>query len=85
MEGNVLDHEPQLALFVPDNDPLLFYRAITLYADKALRSNGFIAFEINPLYSKQIQELLSTHSFHNVNITNDEYGKERILTAIKTD
>ena len=83
MEGNVLDHEPHLALFVPDNDPLLFYRAITLYAEKALRSNGLIAFEINPLYSKQIQELLSTHSFHNVNITNDEYGKERILTAIK--
>ena len=83
MEGNVLDHEPHLALFVPDDNPLLFYRAITLYAEKALRSNGLIAFEINPIYSKQTQELLSTHSFHDVNITNDEYGKERILTAIK--
>ena len=83
MEVNVLDHEPHLALFVPDDDPLLFYRAITLYAKEALRSNGLIAFEINPIYSKQTQELLSTHSFHNVNITNDEYGKERILTAIK--
>ena len=83
MEGNVLDYEPHLALFVPDNDPLLFYRAITLYAEKALRSNGLIAFEINPLYSKQTQELLACHSFHNVNIINDEYGKERIVTAIK--
>ena len=83
MEENVLDHEPHLALFVPDDDPLLFYRAITLYAEKALRSNGLIAFEINPIYSKLTQELLSTHSFHNVKIINDEYGKERILTAIK--
>ena len=80
MEGNVLDHEPHLALFVPDDDPLLFYRAITLYAEKALRSNGVIAFEINPLYSSLTQELLARHSFHDVKIINDEYGKERILT-----
>ena len=83
MEGNVLDHEPHLALFVPDDDPLLFYRAITPYAKEALRSNGVIAFEINPIYSKQTQELLACHSFHDVNIINDEYGKERIVIAIK--
>ena len=83
MEQNVLDHEPHLALFVPDDDPLLFYRAITLYAEKALRNNGLIAFEINPIYSKEIQQLLTNHSFRNANIIKDEYGKERVVTAIK--
>ncbi len=83
MEQNVLAHEPHLALFVPNDDPLLFYRAITLYAEKALRSNGLIAFEINPIYSKETQQLLANRSFHDVKTTKDEFGKERIVSAIK--
>ena len=52
MEKNVLEHEPSIALFVPDEDPLKFYRAIAEYASSALKSEGALYFEINPIYEK---------------------------------
>ena len=53
MEKNVLEHEPGIALFVPDEEPLKFYRAIAEYASSALKSGGALYFEINPIYEKR--------------------------------
>ena len=59
MEVNVLEHEPHTALFVPNEDPLLFYRAIAQYGQTALKEGGWLYFEINPLYAESLQESLS--------------------------
>ena len=83
MESNVLDHEPHTALFVPDDDPLLFYRAIAAFGQKALKVGGWLYFEINPLYADALQEMLSTMSYHDIEIRNDQYGKQRMIRAKK--
>ena len=81
MERNVLEHEPALALFVPDNDPLLFYRAIARYAAKALRPGGTLYFEINPLYVSEMQQMLSEEGFSHTEIRNDQFGKQRFTKS----
>lgn len=85
MESNVLNHEPHLALFVPDNDPLLFYRAIAQYGQKALKEGGWLYFEINPIYEKPLQHMLSKMSYHNIETKKDQYGKQRMMRALKTE
>jgi len=81
MERNVLEHEPALALFVPDNDPLLFYRAIARYAAKALRPGGTLYFEINPLYVNEMKQMLSEEGFSHTEIRNDQFGKQRFTKS----
>lgn len=81
MEQNVLDHEPDIALFVPDDDPLLFYRAIAEYGQKALKPDGWLYFEINPLYADDTQQMLSMMSYHDIEIREDQYGKQRMIRA----
>lgn len=81
MESNVLDHEPHTALFVPDDDPLLFYRAIAEYGQKALKVGGWLYFEINPLYADALTDMLGTMSYHDIEIRNDQYGKQRMIRA----
>ena len=81
MEPNVLDYEPHEALFVPDDDPLLFYRAIAEYGKKALKPDGWLYFEINPLYAEPLCELLSTMSYHDIECKDDQYGKQRMIRA----
>lgn len=81
MERNVLEHEPALALFVPDNDPLLFYRAIARYAAKALRPGGTLYFEINPLYVNEMKQMLSEEGFSHTEIRNDQFGKQRFTNS----
>lgn len=81
MERNVLDHEPHTALFVPDDDPLLFYRAITRYARHALKPGGSLHFEINPLYTDDMREMLVDEGFSAIEIRNDQFGKERFIKA----
>ncbi len=83
MEVNVLDYEPHSALFVPDNEPLLFYTAISSYAKQALRPGGRIYFEINNKFGKETANLLSDCGFTSVNITKDMYGLDRFVSAIK--
>ena len=83
MNQNVLDYEPHEALFVPDDDPLLFYRAIAEYGTKALKPEGWLYFEINPLYSEPLCELLSTMSYHDIECKDDQYGKQRMIRAQK--
>ena len=81
MEKNVLEHEPHQALFVPDDDPLLFYRAIARYGLQSLKSNGWLYFEINPLFADELAHLISMMSYHDIEIKADSYGKQRMLRA----
>ena len=83
MERNVLDFEPELALFVPDEDPLLFYVAIAHYAAQALNSGGELYFEINPLYAREMVSMLETEGFSDIETRCDMFGKERFTKARK--
>ena len=83
MERNVLEHEPHLALFVPDDDPLRFYRAIAQYAIEALAPHGSLFFEINPLYADDLAHLLSMMSCYDISLLHDQFGKRRFLKATK--
>ncbi|MBO7528603.1 MAG: methyltransferase, partial [Bacteroidales bacterium] len=81
MRANVLDYEPSTALFVSDNDPLVFYRKILEFAQKALKPNGQIWFEINEKFGKETAELCYSEGFKNVEIIRDFRERERILRA----
>jgi len=81
MEPNVLEHEPHTALFVPDDDPLLFYRAIARYGQAALARGGWLYFEINPLYATALCDMLSMMSYHDIQIKEDQFGKQRMIRA----
>ena len=83
MEKNVLEHEPSIALFVPDEDPLKFYRAIAEYASSALKSEGALYFEINPIYEKETREMLQDLGFKDIETKEDAYGKKRMMKAMK--
>ncbi|MBP5570343.1 MAG: peptide chain release factor N(5)-glutamine methyltransferase [Prevotella sp.] len=77
MERNVLEYEPSLALFVPDDDPLLFYRAITRFAKTALKDGGNLYFEINPLYAEPLKQLMQEEGFADIKLYQDSFGKQR--------
>ncbi|MBO4568138.1 MAG: peptide chain release factor N(5)-glutamine methyltransferase [Bacteroidales bacterium] len=81
MRANVLDYEPSSALFVSDNDPLIFYRKILEFAQKTLKPNGQIWFEINEKFGDEMQNLCHEKGFKNVEIIKDFRGKDRILRA----
>lgn len=81
MEPNVIDHEPHLALFVPDASPLLFYKAIAEQAVEALTANGRLYFEINPLHAAELKQLLSSLNLRDVEIIKDIHGKDRFAKA----
>ena len=83
MEINVLEHEPHMALFVPDDDPLLFYRAIAQYGKTALKDGGWLYFEINPLYAQEMSDMLNGMSYCDIEIKEDAYGKQRMMRACK--
>ena len=81
MEKNVLEHEPSIALFVPDEEPLKFYRAIAEYASSALKSEGALYFEINPIYEKETREMLQSLGFKDIETKEDAFGKKRMMKA----
>lgn len=83
MDANVLDHEPSVALFVPDSDPLLFYRAITAYASDALRAGGWLLFECNTQYAGDTAALQRDRGFADVCVVDDCFGKPRFTEAKK--
>ena len=83
MEANVLDHEPRLALFVPDDDPLLFYRAIARYAAFALKEGGRLFLEVNPTYNNEMTRMLREEGFCRVEVRKDLYGRERMMKTWK--
>ena len=83
MQPNVLEHEPHLALFVPDDDPLRFYRAIGQYAVKALRPGGQLFFELNEHLANETKELLQAIGFSDIIIYKDQNQKDRFIRACR--
>ena len=77
MSDNVLSYEPELALFVPDSDPLLFYRAIARYASKALKPGGRLLFETNTAYVHEVAQAMANEGFTAIEVRNDCFGKPR--------
>ncbi len=84
MKSHVLEHEPHVALFVPDDDPLLFYRAIADFATQLLKPDGWLYFEVNPLYIKELKMMLAEKGFENIEVKIDLFGKERMIRAKKS-
>lgn len=82
MERNVLEHEPATALFVPDADPLIFYRAIAKYAAVALRPAGRIYLEINRRFGGETCQLLEENGFEQAQVIRDQFGNPRIVKAL---
>lgn len=83
IKPNVLEYEPHLALFVEDNDALLFYRKIVQLAMKNLSPNGKLYFEINQYLGKETAELLEGLGFKNVKLIKDIYGNDRIISSTR--
>lgn len=83
MAVNVLEHEPQTALFVPDADPLLFYRAITRLAVQTLSKGGRLYFEINPIYADDTCRMMRAEGMTAVELRSDMYGKQRMAKGVK--
>lgn len=83
MHANVLRHEPHLALFVPDTDPLLFYRAIARYSMRSLRKGGWLLFECNTLYAHDTAQMASDMGFATSVVEDDCFGKPRFVKAQK--
>ena len=81
MEQNVLDYEPQLALFVPDDDPLLFYRRIARIGKNILKKGGSLYFEINERYGAEMVNLLGQENYQEIELAVDYNGKDRFLKA----
>lgn len=79
IKKNVLDNEPHLALFVDDNDALVFYRKIAELAQKNLSPNGQLFFEINQYLGKEMMELLEKMNFKNIELRKDIYGNDRMI------
>lgn len=83
MQANVLNHEPEIALFVPDEDPLLFYRAIAGFAQKSLAENGCLYLEINQYLGKEMLILLRENKFKDIELRKDIFGNDRMVKAVK--
>ena len=83
MRDNVLRYEPDLALYVSDTDPLLFYKQIAKLAAKGLKPNGYLYFEINQYLGAALCELLESLDFKNIELKKDIYGADRMIRAVK--
>ena len=82
MKNNVLEHEPGLALFVSDGDPLIFYKKITLFALNHLKTSGMLFFEINQYLGEEMKQLLEAGNFSEIELRKDMYGNDRMLKAV---
>ncbi len=83
MEPHVLKKEPHLALFVTDDEPLIFYRALAQWGQRSLSSEGWMLAEINPLLSQETKALFEAQQYRDCTIINDNYGKERFIRCRK--
>ena len=81
MRPNVTEHEPSIALFVDDNDPLLFYRSIARRARTMLRMGGKLYFEIYENFADEMRVMLSTEGYSNIVVREDFRGKQRMVCA----
>lgn len=83
MDNRVSEREPSLALFVPDAEPLIFYRAVCRYAAVALQTGGRLYFEINSRYPNEMRHLMETEGFSQVDIVRDFRGNYRFASGVK--
>ncbi|MBP5770800.1 MAG: peptide chain release factor N(5)-glutamine methyltransferase [Bacteroidaceae bacterium] len=83
MSRIVLDHEPTIALFVPDADPLCFYRAIARIAHQVLRPKGMVMVEINSALGDETKQLFAQHGFEDVQLRCDQFNRPRFIRAAK--
>ena len=83
MHTNVTDFEPHTALFVPENDPLIFYKAIADFAVNNLTANGLLFFEINESYGQETVDLLAEKGFKDIELKKDMGNKCRMIKAVK--
>ena len=83
MAENVLKYESETALFVPDNDPIKFYRAIAEYGVTALTDEGTLYFETNPLYIYKVKAMLSNLGYKQIKQKEDQFGKQRFVKAMR--
>ncbi len=83
MHRNVVEFEPHLALFVPDNDPLVFYKKIAGLASLRLNKNGSLYFEVNESYAEQVKEVMESRNIKDVLVRKDMQGKDRMVRGIK--
>ncbi|MNQ78125.1 N5-glutamine S-adenosyl-L-methionine-dependent methyltransferase [compost metagenome] len=79
MHDNVLEHEPHLALFVSNEDPLIFYKAIASFALTNLNPNGKLYFEINEYLGQETVDMLLDKGFENIELRKDMQGKDRMI------
>ena len=83
MAKNVLDYEPDIALFAPDENPVIFYQRIADFACQNLTNGGRLFFELNPLTAETVRDYLHQLGFAKIELRRDIYGKQRFLKAIK--
>lgn len=83
IDDRVKNYEPNVALFVPNDDPLVFYRAITEFASAALKPQGTLYFEINPRFTGEMEQLLKSYGFSDIDIIRDYIGRYRYIRAKK--
>ncbi|HEX6226702.1 MAG TPA: peptide chain release factor N(5)-glutamine methyltransferase [Chryseolinea sp.] len=82
MDKNVLDYEPDLALFVDSADPLKFYKAIVKRSRESLTPEGLLAVEINERFGNEVRELFEKNNFYEVALIKDAFGKDRIVKGV---
>jgi release factor glutamine methyltransferase len=85
MHQNVVNFEPELALFVSDEDPLLFYKVIASKGKNLLKPTGKIYFEINERYGNEVIALLESMNYSTIRLIQDLNGKNRIITALNSN
>jgi release factor glutamine methyltransferase len=84
MHKNVLDFEPHLALFVPDDDPLKFYKSIAIKSKSALKKGGLLIVEVNEHHGHEVGNLFTAEGYDNIEIIYDLAQKQRIVKGIKS-
>ena len=79
MDHHVLDHEPNIALFTPDDNYLIFYEKVAAFAKTHLKPNGTIYMEMNEFKVAEIQEVFKLAGYHHIDVRKDLQGKERMI------
>ena len=82
MRSNVMDYEPHEALFVPDDAPLKYYKAVAAHAGNCLEEEGVLWFEINEAYGKELMEMLEASGFSDICLLHDFHGRDRFMKAV---
>ncbi|GAA4448066.1 peptide chain release factor N(5)-glutamine methyltransferase [Nibrella saemangeumensis] len=81
MDRNVLDYEPEVALFVDDNDPLIFYKAVANFCTQHLTKDGACYVEINERFGEATRQVFEERGFHHIQVYKDIHGKDRSIRA----